>query len=324
MKVTNTNGRRIMKLMDKGKIKMWNREDKCIGKWTRMRGEERSIVDYILGDQDTTENLRKMYIDDEGKWACRSDHVWLTAEVKWTKENTRTNKKEGRWKIREDTEWDGFRAQIDREIGKYEAEQVMIGYEKLEKIIKDAAHTHIGKSKTTMKGKCDEPRKIRKARKEMKKAGQRWRQGFGTPKAIRKKAWREYRRSSSKVKQLKMGREARIRTKWIENILKEGKQSSKSFWAKIKEMKSSENEIKQLKDSNQKVTDNPEEVKVIIQNYMKDLGQETRNGDESDSEEEWEEDEKGDIMEEEISRKEMTETIRSLKRGKACGLDDIP
>ncbi len=49
-----------------------------------------------------------MYIGDEGKWACRSDHLWLTAELKWTKENIETNKKEGRWKIREDTEWEGF------------------------------------------------------------------------------------------------------------------------------------------------------------------------------------------------------------------------
>ena len=40
---TNTNGRRILKMIEKDEMRMWNKDDKCIcvGKWTRMRGEER-------------------------------------------------------------------------------------------------------------------------------------------------------------------------------------------------------------------------------------------------------------------------------------------
>ncbi len=322
MKTTNTNGRRILKMIEKGEMRMWNKEDKCIGKWTRMRGEDRSIVDYMIGDKEITKNLKKMNIDDEGKWECRSDHVWLTAEIGWEKGVSKRKIKEGRWRIRDDTEWRGFREQIGNDIDKYDNDGEMLDYERIEKIIKGAAEKHIGKARGCMSKKREEPRKIRKARKEMKKTGQKWRRGFGATKSIRRNTWREYKRNSNKVKEMIIKRETRIRTKWIEKVLKEGKQSSKSFWTKIKMMKSGDNEIKQLKDGDNKLTENPEEVKVIIQDYMRELGQETRGDDES--EEEWEDEEEGDIMDEEISKKEMEEAIKAMNKGKACGLDDIP
>ena len=55
-----------MRIMEESGLQMMNKEAWCKGKWTWMQGEKRSIIDYVLGDDQVTPYITEMVILDEG------------------------------------------------------------------------------------------------------------------------------------------------------------------------------------------------------------------------------------------------------------------
>ena len=54
---------------------MWNNEiilntvkEKCKGVWTRVQGEEKSIIDYVLTDASSANTVKEMKIDEEKQY----------------------------------------------------------------------------------------------------------------------------------------------------------------------------------------------------------------------------------------------------------------
>ena len=57
-------GKLLLKLMKKYKMKMINAEECCEGLWTRIEGDQKSILDYVLVFEEDVRLVRKMEIDD--------------------------------------------------------------------------------------------------------------------------------------------------------------------------------------------------------------------------------------------------------------------
>ena len=58
-------GRILMKLLDKHNLCILNGEEFCSGKWTRIEGSERSILDYVITRKEDRSIFSSMHIDEE-------------------------------------------------------------------------------------------------------------------------------------------------------------------------------------------------------------------------------------------------------------------
>ena len=80
--VTDRNGFRVLQLMEKHNLAMMNKNKKCEGKWTRMKGQEKSVIDFALGSEDCVQIMTRMKIDDGGEGiADSSDHNWIELDI---------------------------------------------------------------------------------------------------------------------------------------------------------------------------------------------------------------------------------------------------
>lgn len=63
---TDRNGRRILRIMDQMGMVMVNRSRKCTGKWTWMRAQQKSVIDYVLIEDGEVDRVVKMVIEGKG------------------------------------------------------------------------------------------------------------------------------------------------------------------------------------------------------------------------------------------------------------------
>ena len=80
-------------MISKHKLKILNSAPQCEGKWTRIEGEQKSILDYVIVNENEVGKLKWMKIDEEklitpytitkGRM-IPSDHCAITASFDWT------------------------------------------------------------------------------------------------------------------------------------------------------------------------------------------------------------------------------------------------
>ena len=62
-------GRQLLKLANKENMIILNTvKEKCKGVWTRVQGEEKSIIDYVLTDASSANTVKEMKIDEEKQY----------------------------------------------------------------------------------------------------------------------------------------------------------------------------------------------------------------------------------------------------------------
>ncbi len=89
-------GRILLKMMKKYNLCLMNNADCCIGKWTRIEGDSKSIIDYAMVLEEDVERFKEMTIDegkeftpynveitDEGKRIVYTDHCMMRLEAGW-------------------------------------------------------------------------------------------------------------------------------------------------------------------------------------------------------------------------------------------------
>ena len=65
-------GRQLLKLANEENMIILNTvKEKCKGVWTRVQGEEKSIIDYVLTDASSANTVKKMKIDEEKQYGLQ-------------------------------------------------------------------------------------------------------------------------------------------------------------------------------------------------------------------------------------------------------------
>ena len=64
-KVVSKSGKILLKTAVEADLSILNKSTKCQGKWTRIQGKEKSILDYILIFQDDEQYINHIEIDEE-------------------------------------------------------------------------------------------------------------------------------------------------------------------------------------------------------------------------------------------------------------------
>ena len=101
--VVTKGGKLLLKIINKYKLKIVNAEKCCQGLWTRREGENESILDYIIVNEENIEVIENMIIDTNQmitpysieisngtKVRKYSDHFTITCTINWTMEKETT------------------------------------------------------------------------------------------------------------------------------------------------------------------------------------------------------------------------------------------
>ena len=82
-------GKLLLKMTKRNKLYITNSSEKCEGLWTRVEGATKSVIDYIIVDEDERESLQEMKIDEGREYSPKgqdgemSDHNVLRAKFDW-------------------------------------------------------------------------------------------------------------------------------------------------------------------------------------------------------------------------------------------------
>jgi len=89
----NSNGEMLLNFMEKWNLVMLNADVRCEGKYTRIEGNERSVIDYALVNEPMYDNFKKMMIDENKEEFDLSDHCYVSVKFS-IRNNTKKWKKE--------------------------------------------------------------------------------------------------------------------------------------------------------------------------------------------------------------------------------------
>ena len=84
---------------------MGNRLGICQGKWTWMKGEQRSVIDYALISEGLEERLSGLVIDEGGVGkAAFSDHNWVLVGIEGAMVEKGGEEKRSHWRVGSDVD----------------------------------------------------------------------------------------------------------------------------------------------------------------------------------------------------------------------------
>ena len=85
-------GKLLKELIKSHNLKLLNTSKKCTGLWTRMEGEKKSVLDYVIIDADNEDLVKKMVIDEDKEYTPKhhvtgrdiyTDHTTILLEMNW-------------------------------------------------------------------------------------------------------------------------------------------------------------------------------------------------------------------------------------------------
>ena len=331
------NGKMLENLLKLTNTTAINTTKKHSGTWTRENRNnpnEKSIIDYIITDKTTEQNITESETDINSKYPIegknRTDHNIITATIQIN--DTKTSTKITKWKSQPKEKWKEYNNEVQKEWNKLETNQQK--YPNLETIITKALEKHIGKQTISINKKDKVTNdKIKEAKSVRKKLKQEYNEACKSgdyPKIQSKK--QDYINQQTATNKL-IHEEIKERTKkTINRIIQEGGTNSTSFWKIRKQIigKGNKEEYDTITEDGVTLT-SPNETMNHIADYFEDLYQ-AREGEESHRE--WTE-----KINEEVNRisnssnteptKKITtieteKAIKQLRRNKSTGPNQLP
>ena len=96
---------------------MVNRSKKATGKWTRMRGDQKSEIDSVVIQTECVHRIDGMTIHENGELGMEfSDHNWMEVKIIHVGGKTAFRGQPQNWNIREDTNWVGYRRVLEEKL----------------------------------------------------------------------------------------------------------------------------------------------------------------------------------------------------------------
>ena len=338
----NFNGKLLMDMVKTCKLQLINEGIKCIGKWTWMRKDQKSVIDYVTMDGIMESNLLKMIIDEEGKnWLAGSDHSLIEIFLNLNVSNNTSTDNIPKWNINDNTDWHKFREKLKVRLGNWEeeflkfenrVEDIEVCYTQFIETLRSVAVDTVGLVEEKGTGRIRRSFKLQKISKVRNKATQKLRKACRNNAADIASKWKKYIRLTKKVKVERVKKQDERHKKKLRETLEGHAENISKMWQQIR-FRETSNDINVIKDGNQIIT-NPDDIRLKVEDMVGKLGQEhrqvhsqTQSSDmtnhtvNSSSLSKTEQREK---MLGKITGNEIDKAIGKLKREKAIGLEGIP
>ena len=325
----NENGERLLNFAERNDLEILN-VTIAEGRVTWSRRQSESAIDYIMVNERARKHVLKMCVDEERKINIPSDHNMLWIKYVWSIEsaNGKSVKRDRGWRLR-NVRWENFRESLEQVNWEQKGSVDEIN-EIFCKTVREIAEKKIGrvranKSKRVKKSWWNE--EIENARKERKACNRRCRRlRFNRDRSEEdrleyEKAWEEYKRKINRVKALIRKAKGKVEKMIVDNLRAKGEEGGREWYRFLRGEEVRKNVcVDELKVGDKVVRGMTEKM-----NAVKDFWVGGVNEDEDRS----------DInlmiqrrinesMDEEISKEEIERYVRSLKNGKAAGIDEIP
>ncbi len=317
-----------------------NAHDNCTGIWTWSRGEKVSVIDYIIASGDLEQDIQELYIDDEGEYDIGSDHNWMWLRLRHKRIEKDKVKKQPGWNIKEDTDWRGFREDLERTAAAWEQpnindltaeEAVETLVESLNDMLMVSGQRTIG-FKEVRQGRWGDSGLSKEAQTMIsrRKAACRAQRRAAKPNADQNDARRRAREFSD-LKKKAEDISATDRAKKAEKMLQAAQRdkSLKTLWTHVRKLKKDKEGTASLKNKHGQRLTTREEIAQELAQHANDLfnnnsasQQDSVPSRDQDQDQEAEQD--NEHLTEPFSKEELDRAIRKLKRGKAIGADKIP
>ena len=304
------------------------------GLWTRQNrrnAQQKSIIDYILTDEKTTQQIEEMIVDEQGalrlKGNNETDHntIAATIELRTKTEQTKVLK----WNKATKENWNKYNEEMVK------VAHLINNYNDLEYHIIKIMETTIGsKTINTTQDNRHESQQTKHLRQEKKLAKNAYKKAIrqGQP-HIMKEKMNDYMNKQKNLKE-QIEEEETNRTKKIaEKLIKEGGTKSQMFW-KIRKLilgKNTKDTYDVLDENNEPIED-PEMAREHIAKFFENLYQAREGTSEYQA---WTDRIKNKVQEidkitktankpDRITMEEVNTAIKHLKAKKAHGPDRIP
>ena len=110
-------GREVKAAWARWGMEMVNRSKKATGKWTRMRGDQKSEIDFVVIQAECAHRINGLTIHENGELGMgSSDHNWMEVKIIHTGGKTALRGQPQKWNIREDTNWVGYRRVLEEKL----------------------------------------------------------------------------------------------------------------------------------------------------------------------------------------------------------------
>jgi len=345
----NANGKKLLKFSEEMDLTIVNTTNKCTGVWTWMRGEQRSVIDFILADEDILRGIESMVVDDEGRWEVGSDHniSWVVVSMKDSEKGMVTPGETGSWIINDRTEWEEFRKGLSNRLtgwspeawedqnGKGIEEQVETMVADFTGLLIETANNTIKKRKKKGNGKARIGEEVMRNMKARKKACKAHRRSVKEeePECVTMDKWKEYQRCRGEVLRAKRKERGKKNSSILEKIGSKV-MGPKAFWNHWKSLKGRDEPTQTVRNDEGRVYKCKEVAEEIAKHWERlntphtecntgeqrggetgaDVGVENNEGEKC----------RGEGLMGEFTRKEIEDALKKTKRGKACGQDRIP
>ena len=330
-KATNGNGKIITRIMERHQLQMLNTSSKCKGRWTRMRNNSKSVIDYVLPSKEITDSMSSMYINNTGVGLANfSDHNWITVNLTTPAMIQLENRtyKNSRWNINNKTDWDNFKNVLDKKLEEWEYEvekmeddvdDVNIIYTKLIEMLRDTGQKTVGR-------KIGQSRMIRnhsinRTIKLRNRCGRKWRIACKRGNPNSSTLWKKFNKYMKKVTALKKQKERKRNKRCMENLNINNEAPGTMLWRALHTNKTNI-KVEALEIDGIMKTD-PNEILKEVEIYFQKLGEEKpkrytnkKNGKT--------EPKLNSTFEKAITVEEVERAIRKLKNGKSGGRENIP
>ena len=324
------NGKVMEQFLQETKLINANQLSKT-GKWTRVNRHnttEKSIIDYIITNQEGMNNLHEVEIDETGTKRLKnlrseSDHNTITAKMT-TNHTKKEIKTSTRWNINDNTNWELYNTNLRKTI-----QNKGSNYSQIEEMIRQALKKSVGLRTFRIDNDCKprEPEEVKNLRRKKKEKRKEFEESTQETRITTLEDYYEAQRELRKA--VEEAEKNRIR-RTIEEITKS--RDKNAIWKVRKKLIGKKRiDYDTIDEDGNTITD-PEEAKEHIANYFEDLYQ-AREADEEAKE--WTNEilkaneitkkntNEGERLPE-ITEKEMELTKKKLKRRKSCGPDNIP
>jgi len=326
------NGRMVVNLEKELGLSVVNWSEKCKGSWTWAKNSSKSAIDYVLACPDMYNDVQLMVVDEEGDMgSIGADHNFIEVSLKGSITPEKVGRKvRPRWALTDNTNWTKYRECLGEKLVSWEQEAgdvkdtLSMAYDKMVGVIKEAAKEVIGLRKPGLRG-ANRGKQLIRAIAARNSAAKRWRaECVKGRKDQCGRGWIAYRKCSSRVKKLYSERNIQRATRWREKVEKSGNLGSKWLWQTMQEKKG---QIHTIKEEGHWFV-GEEEIKSILVKHFAALGWNSSLTSETATPGVTSGVVSGvntsEILDEKISRQEVTQAMKRLKNMKASGQDDIP
>ncbi len=329
---TSRNGEMLKELLEDTDSEAINtRKNVC--EWTRENRKnpnEKSVIDYIITTKKNATTTNEVRVDTRGthrlKGKEETDHNTILLEANFY--TSPQQEKVTIWKKGTDEDWRNFNHGTTRDLNNKQPET----YEELESILMKNLKKHIGQ--VTFKPNAKrESKEVKQLREKKKQAENNYDQACKEKPSNLIEIREKYYQTQINLRKQIENDEEKTTKGIIDTLIKEGGIKSQLFWKLRRKILRKENDSNyDTVDENGTTLDDPEEAKEHIATYYENLYQ-AREG--TEEYKEWTEKIQKKIKEleevmktkepiDEITPKELHRAIKSLKKGKSCGPDNIP